>query len=123
MVVRTPAGGSFSVQSIRFPQMVNRSISNKSFLGVLSLSPSSSSPVSVLMTLSSSSSSGVVRNVSESLFRIVEEALSGLSVSREMPDAGDTPALSDVISVEENTLRDCEQVKFFGNHYYRQTNL
>lgn len=101
----TPAGGSFGGQSIRFPQMVKRSISSKSFLGVLCLSPSPSSPVSVFRILSWSSSSGVVRNVSESLFGIVEAAPSGLSVGRDMPCATDIPALSDVGSGDETDKR------------------
>lgn len=58
--------------------MVKRSISSKSFLGALSLSPSPSSPVSALMILSSSSSSGVVRNVSESLLGSVGAELSAM---------------------------------------------
>lgn len=61
---------------MRLPQMVKRSISSKSFLGVLFLRPSPSSPVSALIILSSSSSSGVVRNVSESLLGSVGAELS-----------------------------------------------
>lgn len=64
-----------AAQSIRLPQMVKRSISNKSFLGRLCSSPSPSSPVLVLIILSSSSS-GVVRKVSDSLLGMVGGKLS-----------------------------------------------
>lgn len=73
-----PAGDSNSPQSIRLPQMVNRSISSKSFLGVLCISASPSNPVSVFMILSSSSSSGVVKNVSESLLGIEAAVVSAM---------------------------------------------
>lgn len=79
--------------------MVNRSISSKSFFGALCLSPSPSSPVSVLMILSSSSSSGVVRNVSESLWGSDGAELSAMLAGWEMSDASNGPPLSDVGSV------------------------
>lgn len=79
--------------------MVKRSISSKSFLGVLGSSLSPSSPVSALMILSSSSSSGVVRNVSESLLGSVGAELSGMVGGTEMSAASDIPPLSIVGSV------------------------
>lgn len=79
--------------------MVNRSISNKSFLGVLCLSASPSNPVSAFRILSSSSSSGVVRNVSESLLGIVGAVASAVSVGWATSDASDNPAFSAVGSV------------------------
>lgn len=85
--------------------MVNRSISSKSFLGVLCLSPSPSSLMSLFRILSSSSSSGVVRNVSESLFGMAEEVPSGFSVGGETPGVSDTPALSDVGSADEKVFK------------------
>lgn len=64
-----------NTQSILLPQIVKRSISSKSFLGLLGACPSPSCPV-LIMIIFSSSSSGVVRNVSESLLGAAETPLS-----------------------------------------------
>lgn len=72
-------------QSIRLPQMVKRSISNKSFLGRLCSSPSPSRPVLALIILSSSSS-GVVRKVSDSLLGMVGGKLSAKSAASTWSD-------------------------------------
>lgn len=96
-VARTLTACSSGIQSIRLPQMVKRSISSKSFFGVLCLSPSPSSPVSALMILSSSSSSsGVVRKVSESLLGSVGVELSAMFAGWGLTDARDIPPLSAV---------------------------
>lgn len=79
--------------------MVKRSISSKSFLGVLCSSPSPSSPVLALMILSSSSSSGVVRNVSESLLGSVGAELSAVLGGLGLSDTSDIPPLSVVGSI------------------------
>lgn len=62
------------IQSILLPHIVKRSISSKSFLGLLGSRPSPSCPV-LTMIIFSSSSSGVVRNVSESLLGRAETEL------------------------------------------------
>jgi len=93
--------------------MVNRSISNKSFLGGLCLSPSPSNPVSVFMILLSSSSSGVVRNVSESLLGSTGAALSAVTVGWEMSDARDIPTPSAVGSAGEGDERNYQQKNTF----------
>ena len=66
-----------AAQSILLPQIVKRSISSKSFLGLLGSCPSPSCPVLIMITLSSSSS-GVVRNASESLLGRAETELSAM---------------------------------------------
>lgn len=60
--------------------MVKRSISSKSFLGLLGSSPSPSSPVLIMISFSSSSS-GVVRNASESLLGRAETELSAAAAA------------------------------------------
>lgn len=85
------------VQSIRLPQMVKRSISNKSFLGRRCSSPSPSSPVSVLIILSSSSS-GVVRNVSDSLLGMLGGKLSAKLAASTWSDAEPVAPFSVVAS-------------------------
>lgn len=77
--------------------MVKRSISNKSFLGRLCSSASPSSPVLVLMILSSSSS-GVVRNVSDSLLGMVGAKLSAILAASALSDASGIPPFSAVVS-------------------------
>lgn len=77
--------------------MVKRSISNKSFLGCLCSSASPSSPVLVLMILSSSSS-GVVRNVSDSLLGMVGVKLSAVLAASGLSDASGIPPFSAVVS-------------------------
>lgn len=72
--------------------MVNRSISSKSFFGVLGLM-SPSSPVSVLMILLSSSS-GVVRNVSESLLGMVGVELLAMLERGGLTEDSEIPPLS-----------------------------
>lgn len=94
----------YGTQSIRLPQMVKRSISNKSFLGLLCSSPSPSSPVLTLIIFSSSSS-GVVRNVSESFLESVGAELSAMPVSWGLSDASDIPPLSVAGSVWKRVVQ------------------
>lgn len=77
--------------------MVKRSISSKSFLGVRGSRPSS--PVLALMIFSSSSPSGVVRKVSESLLGSVGAELSATLGGGETSAATDAPPLSIVGSI------------------------
>lgn len=77
--------------------MVKRSISNKSFLGCLCSSPSPSRPVLVLIILSSSSS-GVVRKVSDSLLGMVGGKLSGKLAASTLSDAESVVPFSAVAS-------------------------
>lgn len=78
--------GVCSSQSIRLPQIVKRSISNKSFLGALCISS-----VSSWLRLFSSDSSGVVRNWSDSLVGSWGAGLSILWVGWVVTDE-DTPS-------------------------------
>lgn len=96
--------------------MVKRSISSKSFLGVLGRSSSPSSPVSVLIILFSSSSSGVVRNVSESLLGTVGVELLTTSDRGGMTEANDIPPLSAAASVRRQRHRS-DLVKY---HFTRE---